>query len=72
MGWYFPPGAEIPGVRECEREIYGAMVEKCAFNSPWNGGAINVKEVPKINSDGEAVDERLGRFLFAPESLTLT
>ena len=73
MGYYLPEymaAAAFPSAEECLQE-YTRIVDACATSSRYNVGAINVKRLPDIRGDGEAVVEEEMRWLIASEKLTL-
>lgn len=49
----------------------GEIREKCAGDSRWNAGSINVGEMPGFGGDGTAVVGGEARWVMAPERLTL-
>ncbi len=71
MGYYLPEGAEVPDQEMCEWGILGEIREKCAGDSRWNAGSINVGEMPGFGGDGTAVVGGEARWVMAPERLTL-
>lgn len=70
MGWYFSRGARLPTLESCEA-IHELMLERCAFNSKFNGAKVNVEVMPDFGDDGKALSEDRGMFVMAPERLTL-
>lgn len=36
----------LPSKDECELDIYGLIIERCAFRSQYNIGSINVERLP--------------------------
>lgn len=71
MAFYLPVRAPVPAMDVCTGLIFGAIVEMCATRSRFNGGGINVEELPHWGSDGTAVEGGEARFLMAPERMTL-
>ena len=61
----------MPSLRECEELVFRKIRDECAHDALYNAGAINVWELPDFSGDGDAVDRREGRYLMAPERLTL-
>ena len=51
--------------------MFASLVEKCALNSRYNAGGINVAEMPNFSGPGRAETEGLIRYAFAAERLTL-
>ena len=70
LGYCLPEEEEVPNVGRC-KGLYESLVEKCAFNSRYNAGGINVAEMPDFSGPGRAETEGLMRYAFAPERLTL-
>ncbi|KAL6714701.1 hypothetical protein ACLMJK_008126 [Lecanora helva] len=62
FGYWLPEGgAPPPSYLRCMDQIYGPMVESCAETLPYNGGSVNLKQLPKasvneIVTNGTAVD----------------
>ena len=71
LGYYIPNGGARPNLSQCEITIFGQLRHQCASNWIYNGGGINVLELPDFNSDGSAVLDDTARFMMAPERLTL-
>ena len=71
MGWYFSSLARIPRWRDCEGAIYGGIIERCATNSEFNGGAVNVEVLPSFGTDGEPTLKEEGMYIMAPGRMTL-
>lgn len=70
MGWYFSRAARLPTFGACEA-IHEGMVARCATNSNFNAGMVNVEVLPDFGQDGKALAEDRGMFVMAPERLTL-
>lgn len=75
LGYYFPinpaKGAgEVPDREQCERNIYGAIVERCAYKSWYNVGSINVAQLPTHSEPGIPMTVGYPRYIMAPRSLT--
>ena len=71
LGYYIPTGGARPNLPQCENAIFGALRHRCASSWIYNGGGINVQELPDFGSDGSAVLDDTARFMMAPERLTL-
>lgn len=66
LGYYLPieyqrDTQRLPCKEECERDIYGLIIERCAFRSQFNVGSINVESLPKNRSPGLPMTEGLSR-----------
>lgn len=59
----------LPSKEECERDIYGLIIERCAFRSQFNVGSINVESLPKHPSPGLPMTDGYPRYIMAPEPL---
>ena len=71
LGYYSPQAAELPEEVECQFLIYKALVDKCAFDSRFNAGGINVGEMPGLGIAGTAAeDDSANRYFFASMPLT--
>ena len=71
LGYYSPQAAEPPEEVECQFWIYKALVDKCAFDSRFNAGGINVEEMPDWGTAGTAAeDDSANRYFFASMPLT--
>ena len=74
---YFLPGAYqrhprelLPSEVECNNDIFGALIERCALDSRYNAGSINVQSLPKgRDQPGEAMTEGFPRYALAPARL---
>lgn len=68
-------GAIPPWRSTCEDGIFGAIREKCAGDPAGtkNAGSVNVGRMPDAagDDDGTALWEGMGRYLLAPERLTV-
>lgn len=71
LGYYLPNGAPVPSRFECEYQIYDQIRMKCATDGRYNAGSANVFDMPDFGGDGSGVDRSMGRYLMAPERLTL-
>lgn len=74
LGYYLPVGAIPPWRSTCEDGIFGAIREKCAGDPAGrkNAGSVNVGRMPDAaGDDGTALWEGMGRYLLAPERLTV-
>lgn len=71
LGYYLPTAAEVPGMLECEVGIFKKIREDCATNPQYNAGSINVFDLPDFSSDGTEQVYGSGRYLMAPERLTI-
>ena len=71
LGYYIPTGGARPNLSQCENTIFGELRHQCASSWIYNGGGINVLELPDFSSDGSAVLDDTARFMMAPERLTL-
>lgn len=75
LGYYLPVGAILPWRSTCEDGIFGAIREKCAGDPAGtkNAGSVNVGRMPDAagDDDGTALWEGMGRYLLAPERLTV-
>ncbi len=71
LGYFLPDGAEVPRKGECEYQIFDQIRRECAGGSQYNAGAMNVFELPDFSGDGSGMVEEWGRYLMAPERLTL-
>ena len=70
LAYYLPPNAVVPTEYKCRTLIFGSLFEKCAVDSRYNAGSINVAELPDFSGDGRAIVQYEQRFLMAPERLT--
>lgn len=59
----------IPTSAECEVGIFLEMVEKCAYDSRWNAGSINVAELPSPQGEGRPQIARALMYAMAPMAL---
>ncbi len=71
LGYFLPDGAEVPHKYHCEYGIFDKIRRQCAGGWQYNAGAINVFELPDFGGDGSGMVEEWGRYLMAPERLTL-
>ena len=71
LGYYFPQEAILPTHFTCEHMIFGAIRGQCARDPEYNAGAINVGQLPDFSGDGTELFPYQGRYLMAPERLTL-
>ena len=71
LGYYLPYRAPIPSQHECEYGIFQPIRFECATDGRYNVGSLNVEQLPDFGSDGTGVYPREGRYLMAPERLTL-
>jgi len=74
LGYYLPSETSpmlIPSSAECEVGIFLEMVEKCAYDSRFNVGSINVAELPSAEGKGTAQTGGDGvlRYALAPLAL---
>ena len=69
MGFFLPDLAAAPDDGSCIR-AFEKLVEQCAHDSRFNGGGANVMIMPRMGSDGFAIDASRARFAFAPTVLT--
>ena len=69
LGWYVPGLLHAPSFEECS-EAFQAINDKCARNSRFNAGNINIRTLPNLFSDGTAVNPAAMRYLMAPQQLT--
>ena len=61
---------ELPTEEECNRDIYGAIIEQCAYDSRYNVGSINVVQLPRGHGQpGEPMTEGFARYAMAPQQL---
>ena len=51
MGYYLPDGARVPNRHTCEGVIMKEITEKCARDSRFNAGSINVERLPNFADD---------------------
>ena len=71
MGYYLEPGAELPEEVECQFFIFKPLVNKCAYDSRYNSGGINVGVMPNLTTNGTAeTDVLANRFVLASTPLT--
>lgn len=70
IGFYFPPEAPLPKERECD-EVMDNLLDRCARNSRFNAGAVNVARWPDFGQDGHGIVEGEMRWILAPWRLTL-
>lgn len=75
LGYYLPGSyqhraKDIPGEEECSRDIYGMIIERCAFRNQYNVGSINVEQWPSGHYPGRALKEEYPRYVMAPKELT--
>ena len=70
IGYYLPPGGQRAFRPDCVHML-GEMVEQCGFDSEFNAGAINVRRWPTFQNSGSSVHWMEGRYIMAPERLTL-
>ena len=59
-----------PSLLTCEN-VYQGLIDKCAFNSSFNAGSVNVLEMPDWGSKGVPVEGATSMWIVAPERLTL-
>ncbi|KAI4241311.1 MAG: hypothetical protein L6R40_004617 [Gallowayella cf. fulva] len=52
-------------------QILKSIIAKCAFNSKYNAGTVNVAELPDFSQDGSSEHHDRVAWLLAPERLTL-
>ena len=72
LGYYFPPEAILPTHFTCEEVIFRAIRRECATDPQYyNAGSINVGQLPDFSQDGTELLPDQGRYLMAPERLTL-
>lgn len=75
LGYFLPLAyrrreLELPSEEECNRDIYGAIIAQCAFDSRYNAGSINVESLPKgRDRPGQAMTEGYPRYALAPAEL---
>ena len=69
LGWYVPGPLHAPSFEECS-EAFQAVNDKCARNSRFNAGNINIRTLPNLFSDGTAVNPTAMRYLMAPQQLS--
>ena len=73
LAYYMPevaPRSLIPSVKECEEQIYGAMIEKCTrMTHRYNLGTINVFTPPDPHETGLPIAFGLPRYLVASKEL---
>ena len=73
LAFYMPGDVDkplIPSVDECQRNIYGAMVEKCVQRTDqYNVGTINVHISPDPSWEGLPLVDSFPRYLMAYEEL---
>lgn len=70
MGYYFPRESILPTHFTCE-VIFGRIRRECATEVQYNAGGINVGQLPDFSHDGTELFPYQGRYLMAPERLTL-
>ena len=71
LGYYFPREAILPTHFTCEQVIFGMIRRQCAMDPLYNAGSINVGQLPDFSQDGTELFPYQGRYLMAPERLTL-
>ena len=71
LGYYFPHEAILPTHFTCESVIFGMIRRECATDPQYNAGSINVGQLPDFSQDGSELFPYQGRYLMAPERLTL-
>lgn len=71
LGYYFPTESILPNQFTCEHRIFSMIRRQCATDPQYNAGAINVGQLPDFGGDGTEVYPYQGRYLMAPERLTL-
>lgn len=74
LGYYLPVEykghpEKLPSKDECERDIYGVIIERCAFRSQYNVGSINVEQLPQGRQRGLPMTEGYPRYIMAPNLL---
>ena len=73
LAFYMPGDADksmLPSVDECQRNIYGAMIETCAQRTgQYNLGTINVDTPPDPSWEGLPLTDGYPRYLMAYEQL---
>lgn len=71
LAYYVPvtSGGVLPSPEECETDIYGLIIERCAFRPQYNVGSINVAQLPKNDDPGLPITEEYLRYLMAPGRL---
>ena len=71
LGYYIPAtsGGMLPSTEECEKDIYGLIIERCGFRSQYNVGSINVAQLPKEDQPGLPMTEGYLRYVMAPERI---
>lgn len=72
LGYYLPVEykshpEKLPSKDECERDIYGLIIERCAFRSQYNVGSINAERLPQGRQPGLPMTERYPRYIMAPD-----
>lgn len=61
----------MPDDVECQFYAFKPLVEKCAFDSNFNAGGINVGELPSLEGSGTATRDEDGiRYMMASTPLT--
>lgn len=71
LGYYIPGGAAVPSLYQCDNLIFDKIRRECAGDLRYNAGSINVLQLPHWGDDGTDFFGGIGRFLMAPERLTL-
>ena len=73
LAFYMPRDVRtslFPSVDECQRNIYGAMIKKCAQRTgPYNVGTININTPPDPSTEGLPLVDGYPRYLIAYEEL---
>ena len=76
LGYFVPRNDEhqalvLPSEEECNKDVYGEIIERCAFDSRYNTGSINVERLPKGREDpGRGMTYGFPRYVMAPASLS--
>ena len=74
LGYFLPRTyrrqGQLPTEEECSNDIYGAIIQRCAFDSRFNAGSINVERLPIGPEDsGRPMTEGFPRYAMAPKRL---
>lgn len=76
LGYFLPrayqrhPRELLPSEVECNNDIFGAIIQRCALDSRYNAGSINVESLPKgRDQPGAAMTEGFPRYALAPAGL---
>ena len=71
LGFFLPQAAEPPEEVECQFLMFNPLINKCAFDSRYNAGGVNVGELPSPEGNGTSeTDEDSIRFMLASAPLT--